>query len=88
VRRSVRSVSLASGSGGRNAAGVMPVKRNKGDTPARRGTSYDVARLAGVSQSAVSRCFRPGGSVSPDARKRILAAAEELGYRPNAIARG
>jgi DNA-binding LacI/PurR family transcriptional regulator len=66
----------------------MPVKRNKGDTPARRGTSYDVARLAGVSQSAVSRCFRPGGSVSPDARKRILAAAEELGYRPNAIAQG
>ena len=50
------------------------------------GTSYDVARRAGVSQSAVSRCFRPGASVAPDTRARILAAADELGYRPNAIA--
>jgi DNA-binding LacI/PurR family transcriptional regulator len=56
--------------------------------PERRGTSYDVARMAGVSQSAVSRCFRPGGSVSPATRKRIMAAAAELGYRPNAIAQG
>lgn len=54
----------------------------------RRGTSYDVARLAGVSQSAVSRCFREGGSVSPATRHRIIAAANELGYRPNAIAQG
>ena len=59
--------------------------------PARRrlGTSYDVARRAGVSQSAVSRCFRPGGaSVSPKTRALIMAAADELGYRPNAIAQG
>lgn len=54
----------------------------------RRGTSYDVARLAGVSQSAVSRCFREGGSVSPATRSRIVAAANALGYRPNAIAQG
>lgn len=64
----------------------MPTK--KGASPWGRGTSYDVARLAGVSQSAVSRCFRPGGSVSPDTRARIVAAAAELGYRPNAIAQG
>jgi DNA-binding LacI/PurR family transcriptional regulator len=50
------------------------------------GTSYDVARRAGVSQSAVSRCFRPGASVAPTTRARIIAAANELGYRPNAIA--
>jgi DNA-binding LacI/PurR family transcriptional regulator len=54
----------------------------------RFGTSYDVARQAGVSQSAVSRCFRPGASISPKMRERILAAANELGYRPNAIAQG
>lgn len=53
-----------------------------------RGTSYDVARQAGVSQSAVSRCFRPGGSVAPATRKRILEAATALGYRPNAFAQG
>ena len=50
-------------------------------------TSADVARLARVSQSAVSRSFSPGASVSEDMRRRVLAAAERLGYRPNAIAR-
>lgn len=53
-----------------------------------RATSYDVARLAGVSQSAVSRAFSPGGSVSGETRERVLQAARSLGYRPNAIARG
>lgn len=52
----------------------------------RRATSYDVARLAGVSQSAVSRCFAPTGSIAPATRARIVKAAEELGYRPNALA--
>jgi DNA-binding LacI/PurR family transcriptional regulator len=50
-------------------------------------TSGDVARLARVSQSAVSRTFSPGGSVSPEMRARVLEAAHQLGYRPNAIAR-
>ena len=54
----------------------------------RRGTSYDVALRAGVSQSAVSRCFRAGASIAPSTRARIVAAANELGYRPNAIAQG
>ena len=54
----------------------------------RSGTSYDVARRAGVSQSAVSRAFREGASVAPATRARIVAAADELGYRPNAIAQG
>ncbi|WP_127115164.1 LacI family DNA-binding transcriptional regulator [Shimia sediminis] len=51
-----------------------------------RPTSYDVARLAGVSQSAVSRTFSPGGSASSKVRDKVLAAAEELGFRPNPIA--
>lgn len=51
-------------------------------------TSYDVARLAGVSQSAVSRCFNPGTSISDRTRAKIVKAANTLGYRPNAIARG
>lgn len=50
-------------------------------------TSYDVARLAGVSQSAVSRCFKPHASISEKTRKKVLAAAEQLHYSPNAIAR-
>lgn len=56
--------------------------------PGKRATSYDVARLAGVSQSAVSRCYKPGASVSKKMRARVVAAAEELGWQPNAIARG
>lgn len=55
--------------------------------PTRAVTSYDVAQRAGVSQSAVSRCFTPGSSVSKATRSKIMKAVEELGYRPNAIAR-
>ncbi len=51
-------------------------------------TSYDVAQRAGVSQSAVSRCFRPGSSIAPKTRARVLAAARDLGYFPNAMASG
>ena len=51
-------------------------------------TSYDVAARAGVSQSAVSRCFKPGASVSAATRARVLKAAKELDYVPNAMARG
>ncbi|QQA43879.1 LacI family DNA-binding transcriptional regulator [Pelagovum pacificum] len=55
-----------------------------GDKPV---TSVDVARKAGVSQSAVSRFFTPGASVSKKMAERIRVAAEELGYRPNVLAR-
>jgi DNA-binding LacI/PurR family transcriptional regulator len=50
-------------------------------------TSSQVAEHAGVSQSAVSRTFTPGASISPNTRQKVLASAKELGYRPNAIAR-
>ncbi|SLN63912.1 putative HTH-type transcriptional repressor ExuR [Aquimixticola soesokkakensis] len=50
-------------------------------------TSVDVARKAGVSQSAVSRYFTPGASVSAKMAERIRIAAGELGYRPNILAR-
>lgn len=52
-----------------------------------RVTSAQVARRADVSQSAVSRTFTPGASVAPHTRQRVMDAARELGYRPNAIAR-
>ncbi|MBY6068442.1 LacI family DNA-binding transcriptional regulator [Leisingera aquaemixtae] len=50
-------------------------------------TSMDVARLAGVSQSAVSRVFTPGASASKKTIEKVRKAAEELGYRPNVLAR-
>ena len=50
-------------------------------------TEEDVAELAGVSQSAVSRAFTPGASVAAETRRKILGAARRLGYHPNLIAR-
>ena len=43
--------------------------------------------MAGVSQSAVSRVFTPGSSVSPKTAEKVRAAALQLGYRPNILAR-
>lgn len=53
--------------------------------PIRAVTSIDVARMAGVSQSAVSRAFSPNSSISPRTKQKVLAAAASLGYRPNRI---
>lgn len=50
-------------------------------------TAHDVARLAGVSQSAVSRTFTKGASVSSKTRIKVEEAAAALGYRPNQWAR-
>lgn len=50
-------------------------------------TSIDVAKQAGVSQSAVSRTFTPGAAVSEKTRAKVITAAKALKYRPNAIAR-
>ncbi|MEU9225651.1 LacI family DNA-binding transcriptional regulator [Streptomyces massasporeus] len=49
--------------------------------------SVDVARLAGVSQKTVSRVLNGERYVSDDVRRRVLAAAGELGYRLNGAAR-
>lgn len=50
-------------------------------------TSIQVAERAGVSQSAVSRVFTPGASVSKKTAEKVRKAAKELGYRPNILAR-
>lgn len=50
-------------------------------------TSAEVAARAGVSQSAVSRVFTPGASASPKTVEKVRKAAQELGYRPNVLAR-
>ncbi|PHR93534.1 MAG: LacI family transcriptional regulator [Blastopirellula sp.] len=51
-------------------------------------TSFDVAKIAGVSRSAVSRAFTTGASISPETREKVLEAAAGLGYRVNLVARG
>jgi len=47
-----------------------------------------VAHLAGVAMSSVSRVLSNHPDVSPQMRKRVLAAVEELGYKPNLLAQG
>lgn len=48
----------------------------------------DVARLAGVAISTVSRALANPGRVNEKTRAKIDAAAKQLGYTPNAMARG
>jgi DNA-binding LacI/PurR family transcriptional regulator len=76
------------------AAGIQTkdrnVKKNK-DVPAEEHAGplmADVARLAGVAISTVSRALANPGRVNEKTRAKISAAAKQLGYTPNAMARG
>lgn len=51
-------------------------------------TIYDVAREANVSMATVSRVVNGNQNVKPATRKKVLKVIEEMGYRPNAVARG
>ena len=55
----------------------------------KRPSMYDVARAAGVSQTTVSFVVNnaPNTNIAPETRERVWAAVEELGWRPNAMAR-
>jgi LacI family transcriptional regulator len=65
-------------SGGRaNGRGGRPV----------RTSLNEVARLAGVAQSSASRALSDAPGVSDETRRRVLAAARELGYQPNLLAK-
>lgn len=57
---------------------------------ARRGqaTITEVAALAGVSVGTASKAVNGRGQLRPQTRARVLAAAAELGFEPNALARG
>lgn len=50
-------------------------------------TIREVAARAGVSPTTVSHVINNTRFVSPEARERVLQAMEELGYRPNVLAR-
>lgn len=53
-----------------------------------RVTIADVARVAAVSTMTVSRVLNGVPGAGADTRERVLRAVEELGYRPNALAKG
>lgn len=62
----------------------MGAKENLGGRPP---NMRDVAELAGVSQRTVSNVVNDYTHVSQRTRQRVLEAIDELGYRPNAVAR-
>lgn len=49
---------------------------------------YDVALAAGVSVATASKALNDTGRMTPETRERVKRAAAELGFRPNAMARG
>lgn len=73
------SVSMSGGGGHEGAHRVKPVKNAS--------TIYDIAALAGVNPSTVSRALSKPGRVSAKTRQKILDAAEELNYQVNIFAR-
>src|SRR5260370_36344047 len=48
----------------------------------------EVAERAGVGISSVSRVLSGHSDVSPEMREMVMAAVDELGYRPNVLAAG
>ena len=55
--------------------------------PKKAASIWDVAKLAGVSHQTVSRVVNSSPRVAPATRDRVMAAIQELGYRPNRLAR-
>lgn len=49
---------------------------------------HDIAKLAGVSKSTVSRVISKNGYVAPESLQRILQVMDEVNYRPNVFAKG
>lgn len=66
---------------------LTKMKRTKKNTARRSVTLADVARRAGVATMTVSRCLNGHPNVTAATARRVKAAAEALGYRPNVAAR-
>jgi LacI family transcriptional regulator len=70
----------------------MGISLKQGKSPRKANGSFhttlkDVARLAGVSTKTVSRVVNHQGEIRAETRERVQRAIEQLGYRPNILAR-
>src|SRR5437899_13057375 len=50
-------------------------------------TIYDIAKAVGVAKSTVANALSGKGTVSEATRQRMLQCAQDMGYRPNVVAR-
>lgn len=66
-----------------DVSGAAPTRKRSRSAP----TIYDVARLAGVNPSTVSRALSQPGRINVKTEAKIHAAAKELNYRLNPMAR-
>jgi LacI family transcriptional regulator len=73
----------------RSKMGIMSEagKPSRKSTGSFHTTLKDVAKLANVSTKTVSRVVNNQGEISAETRVRVQAAIEQLGYRPNVLAR-
>ena len=76
----------ASGEAGSMTKAIIKSAETDPAARPRRVNASDVAKVAGVSRSAVSRAFDPSAYLDPQKRELILQTAMQLGYRPNALA--
>src|SRR5699024_2936878 len=67
---------------------VGPARLGTMSAMSRRATIIDVAQRAGVSRQTVSRAMNDLPGISAGTREKVLAAAQELNYRPSRFARG
>ena len=76
---------------GRFGIGLQKVVRmstSLGLATGKRVRARDVAQLAGVSRSAVSRAFSPTAYIAPETKAKVMKAATELNYSPDSLASG
>ncbi|MER5651293.1 substrate-binding domain-containing protein [Streptosporangium sp. NPDC002524] len=74
--------------GERGAGGRAPAGGVRGPVRGDRPSITRVARLAGVSATTVSHALNGRRPVAEETRRRVQAAIDQLGYRPNVLARG
>src|SRR5258705_6015117 len=65
----------------------MVAPTSAGERPSRRPTMADVATGAGVPRTLVSFILDGKPGASDETRRRVLAVADEIGYRPDSAAR-
>ncbi len=72
---------------GKNDMREKVIKNINAQSVCKQATCKDVARLAGVTHTTVSRVLNNSGYVADDTRRAVLEAVRHIGYKPNSAAR-